>query len=134
MGGPIQRQNSLARRRSLNGERDAFSGEGDVPAALEDVDAVAISFGIVVALRRDGTLTKWGNSRYSKANFAADLTNVVAIAVEYSTLTNEQDTKLHHGEYHLNPVNREVTQIQKLVYEGFHTLLSDPTISSWPII
>jgi len=32
---------------------------------------------------------------------------VVAIAVEYSTLTNEQDTKLHHGEYHLNPVNGE---------------------------
>ncbi len=32
---------------------------------------------------------------------------VVAIAVEYSTLTNEQATKLHHGGYHLNPVNCE---------------------------
>jgi len=32
---------------------------------------------------------------------------VVAIAVEYSTLTNEQATKLHGGEYHLNPVNCE---------------------------
>jgi len=32
---------------------------------------------------------------------------VVAIAVEYSTLTNEQARKIHHGEYHLNPVNFE---------------------------
>jgi len=32
---------------------------------------------------------------------------VVAIAVEYSTLTTEQDRRLHDGLYHLNPVNCE---------------------------
>jgi len=50
---------------------------------------------------------------------------VVGIAVEYSTLTNEQATKLHQGEYHLNPVNGERINSTRQILQLFGEHVGD---------
>jgi beta propeller repeat protein len=123
--------------RTANPPVPSHMGQSIVPADLSDITAVTAGLLYTVALKRDGTVTAWGDNRLGQSTVPAGLSDVTAVAAgAWHTVALKSDgTVVAWGDNFYGQLNvpAGLSDIIAIATGGYHTvaLKSDGTVTAW---